>query len=68
MNKAPEFDCATCADRGGWDVYHKSTDGLMGWIRCTECPTTPAAWKIPEPFYRSEWKRGPAELAAQPPF
>ncbi|WP_432156772.1 hypothetical protein [Streptomyces sp. bgisy153] len=66
MNKVPEYNCPACSDQGGWEICHPSTDALIGWDECDQCPPRPPVYK--EWTWRGIWKMSPAELAAQPPF
>ncbi|MFE4367969.1 hypothetical protein ACFRMN_06940 [Streptomyces sp. NPDC056835] len=64
-NKVPAYNCNACADECDFEICDGSTDALIRYIRCTACPTMPPVWKPREPFWRSFWKRTPAELAAE---
>ncbi|QPB09732.1 hypothetical protein CPT_Shaeky_045 [Streptomyces phage Shaeky] len=69
LNKVHRYNCERCADEGGFEICHASTDALIGWEPCGECPPVPPVWKDmrgPNGWgYESYWKRTPAELAAE---
>lgn len=67
MNEVQEFNCNACHDDGGWEIYHPSTDALIGWRPCGKCPPRPLVFKVVS-FWESTWKPSPAELATLPPF
>lgn len=64
-NTVRKYNCTACGDERGWEICHPSTDALVGWVDCRDCPPVPPVWKPVEPFWRGEWKRTPAELAAE---
>jgi hypothetical protein len=61
----PKYSCNWCWGEGGWEIYHPSTDALIGWRNCKHPIHLIALWKFPREY---KWKLSEAEIAALPPF
>lgn len=43
-NKTPDFWCPSCGDEGGFEIYHPSTDAVIGWQPCRNHKPYPQTW------------------------
>jgi hypothetical protein len=62
----PEHNCPWCLDYGGFEIYHPSTDAVIGWRNCEHSiHKVPRYGKCPSEY---NWKHSPEEVTALPPF
>jgi hypothetical protein len=70
VNEKPDpFWCWSCGDYGIVELFHPSTDALIGHRKCLWCPPlTKGIYMKPLKLWEGHWKLTSEEKAELPPF